>query len=191
MSRLDKEKVAVFILCAAAGLLWAQSAGLFRGGADIPARRAPKRFDFPPSGDQSRPEPIASGFARPIEPHSTGAPRSTVSAREVRIVDERANVVMRLGVSASGAGIWMGRPGAAGEFEAGVESNGLPFFQLYSEGRPGALWSGVEAEDTPSVLFRSGEQVRAGVGLKPGSSSETPFLYHVDEQGQQQQILGL
>lgn len=187
--RLSKEHAALFILCAAAGLLWAQTAGLFGRRAGGPARPGAQRFEFPPSADQTRREPVPSGFQRPLEPATAGAPRSTLSVRELRIVDAGGNVVLRAGVSASGSGIWMGRPGAAAEIEAGVDTGGAPFFQLYAEGRPGVAWSGVDTASTASLHLRGGQGQELGVGMAPTAQTERPFVFHTDSSGQKLQFL--
>ena len=188
--KLNKEHTALFILCAAAGILWMQSAGIFRSPSAVPGRvRTAQRYEFAPSDDQSRREPIPSGFQRPEAPPAAGPIRSTLSVRELRIMDRSGNVVLRAGVSPSGTGIWMGRPGSAAEFEAGVQSNGSPFFQLYAEGRPGVAWSGVETESTPSLHFRGGDHHEVAFGLAPTSQSEKVFLTHTNESGNQVEVL--
>lgn len=190
MKTSNKENLAIFILCAAAGLMWAQSAGLFKPSPSSPRARPPAGgFHIAPAEDQSHRDPVPSGFERPQEPPHSSRVRDSLSVRELQILDADSNVVMRVGVSSSGSGIWMGRPGKAAEFEAGVQANGLPFFQLYADGRPGVVWAGVDENSMPNLVLRESDRLQFGLGLSPSRQGEVPYLFHTDAEGKKRQFL--
>jgi hypothetical protein len=142
---------------------------------------------FPP--DRSRGPAVFA--AAPVAPSSRSV-RSSVRARELRILGPEKRVSVWLRESAEGSpGIWMTNTRKTAVIEAGVHGNGFPFL-LVSDGavRNFGLGRVDGVQASPILVFRADDVVRMVFGLSMTEPQRPPFLVQYTADGQKHDVIG-